>query len=516
VLAGDGQSALAPAVDASIIRIDGDAIEFSHPLLAAAAYTLPGPERRRRWHDRLAEVVDDPEARGRHLALARRGTDREVAEALHAAAKTARNRGATATAGQLYLDAIRRLPADATALRAKWAVLASSILQAAGDLDTARAVVEGGLAEVEAGPVRADLLLELAAVVEGDPGGGERALALIEQAFREAGGDARRQAAALLDREQVERSRDRLGDAFEISKEALRYAEASGDESVLAAAHVRTADLEVVLGYDGDPVERFERALELARRAPVEAQHSAMTMLACGLIRRGRLADARPWLADERRRTVAEGDESSRQMVLVWLTELEWLAGRWHEAAAYAREGLELSELGGARMRQGLHMALLGLVEGSRGDLDAGRRLAIDGEVLLHEVGETAYGNYAGQIVGHLELSAGRPAAAVEHLVGAYAVEHGVEGSKRITFVGDEIEALVAVGRIADADALAQEVARRAALLRRPLLAAVAARGQAMVLGAQGHLEEALAAAQEAVDGHTALDMPFDAAGAVP
>jgi DNA-binding NarL/FixJ family response regulator len=197
-------------------------------------------------------------------------------------------------------------------------------------------------------------------------------------------------------------------------------------------------------------------------------------------------------------------------MVLVWLTELEWLAGRWDDAAAYAREGLELSELAGARMRQGLHMALLGLVEGSRGDLDAGRRLARDGEALLHEVGETAYGNYAGQIVGHLELSAGRPAAAVENLVGAYAVEHGVEGSKRITFVGDEIEALVAVGRIAEADALGQEVARRAALLRRPLLAAVAARGQAIVLGTQGNLEEALAAARDAVDGHTALDMPFD------
>ncbi|HET9344384.1 MAG TPA: AAA family ATPase [Candidatus Limnocylindrales bacterium] len=512
VVAVDARAALGPAIEVSIIRLDGDAIEFTHPLLAAAAYAAPDTDRRRRYHAKLSNAVSDPEARGRHLALARRGPDLEVAQALHDAAQSARMRGATATAGELLVEAIGRLPDDEVERRAEWAVPASVILQAAGDLEGARSIVARSLGEVAAGPIRADLLLELADIVESDPGGGERTLELIEEAFREAGDDPRRQAAALLDREQVERSRDRLADAFAIAKEAVALAEVTGDEPLLAAAHVRTADLDVVLGYDGDPIERFGRALDLASRAPVEAQHSAMTMLACGLIRRGRLDDARPWLVDERRRTIAEGDESSRQMVLVWLTELEWLAGRWDDAATHAREGLELSQLAGARMRQGLNMAMLGLVEGSRGDLDRGRRLAADGRAILDEVGETAYGNYAGQVLGFLELSAGNIAAAIDHLVGAYEVEHGVEGSKRITFIGDEIEALVAAGRLGDADALAQEVGRRGRVLRRPLLDAVAARGRAIVLGAQGRLDEAIAAAQEAVEGHAALNMPFDRA----
>ena len=43
-------------------------IRFSHPLLAAALYNNLGAERQR-IHARIAEIVDDPIARARHLAL---------------------------------------------------------------------------------------------------------------------------------------------------------------------------------------------------------------------------------------------------------------------------------------------------------------------------------------------------------------------------------------------------------------------------------------------------------------
>jgi hypothetical protein len=101
---------LQPAVDAAIVRMDSSRIEFTHPLLAAAAYSLPGSAERGTWHARLAEAVNEPEARARHLALATPGPDPAVAEILHAAGQHARSRGAPAAAGELFAEAIHRLP----------------------------------------------------------------------------------------------------------------------------------------------------------------------------------------------------------------------------------------------------------------------------------------------------------------------------------------------------------------------------------------------------------------------
>src|SRR6185437_7727856 len=92
---------LQPAVQANVIRIDGPAIEFVHPLLAAAAYNTATPEQRKRWHARIAEVAPDPETRARHLAFARPEPDGEVAAELAEAARHALQRGAPGVAGAL-------------------------------------------------------------------------------------------------------------------------------------------------------------------------------------------------------------------------------------------------------------------------------------------------------------------------------------------------------------------------------------------------------------------------------
>ena len=53
-----------------VIAIDGNRIHFAHPLLARGVYTEATPGQRRTMHRRLAEIVDEPELRARHLALA--------------------------------------------------------------------------------------------------------------------------------------------------------------------------------------------------------------------------------------------------------------------------------------------------------------------------------------------------------------------------------------------------------------------------------------------------------------
>ncbi len=59
---------LAPALDARVVELDGERIRFTHPLLAAGVYDAASPLRRVEIHRRLAELLDDPEARAWQLA----------------------------------------------------------------------------------------------------------------------------------------------------------------------------------------------------------------------------------------------------------------------------------------------------------------------------------------------------------------------------------------------------------------------------------------------------------------
>ena len=499
---------LAPAVRGSVVRIDDGSVDFVHPLLAAAAYAAAGPDERRQWHARIADVSTDPERRARHLAFSRRGPDAEVAAVLASAARSARDRGAPTAAADLYSQALARLPGVEGGGEGQEPAIERAVLVATGEGNRARRLLEASIAELPAGPARCDLLLLLAPLVEGDEAGGQARLRLLQQALAEAGDDPRRTAAALLDLEQWERHRDRSPDALPLVRRALALAEEIGDEGLLAAAHVRAADLEVVMGLGGEPIARFQRALELGDRVHVEIEHSARSMLAVCLIRAARLEEARPYLLFERARAIAEGDEASHAWECLFLAELEWFGGRWDDAAAYAAEGLEVAQQAGLRLREGALLSLVALVESSRGDPERARALARRAVAILEEVDEVSYGNYARQMLAFLELSVGNAAAAHEQLE-TYPLDR-LEGSKRLAFIGDEIEAEVLLGDVEGAANLTDELERRASALGRPPLAATAVRCRALVLGARGRLDEAIEAAQTAVRIHEELSLPFE------
>ena len=110
---GDSAAAIEAAAAAGIVELEGDRVRFAHPLLASITYAQIPPARRRVLHARLAEILEDPEERGRHLALAVEHPDAAVAAALDEAARRARARGAPASAAELWEHARRLTPADA-------------------------------------------------------------------------------------------------------------------------------------------------------------------------------------------------------------------------------------------------------------------------------------------------------------------------------------------------------------------------------------------------------------------
>ncbi len=133
---------LAVAEEAGLLRTDGDRVCFNHPLYAFAVYAAAPARRRRRVHDRLANLVGDPEERARHLALATTGPDEKVAAALEQAADLARSRGSWESAGEL-LELARGLsgpgrPSDAC----RRGLRAAEHYLHAGDRPRARALRE--------------------------------------------------------------------------------------------------------------------------------------------------------------------------------------------------------------------------------------------------------------------------------------------------------------------------------------------------------------------------------------
>lgn len=79
-------TAIELATAADFVTVHGDAVRFTHPLLAEAVIVGAGPGRKKEMHRRLAGVVTDPEERARHLALGAEGSNQVAAVALDEAA----------------------------------------------------------------------------------------------------------------------------------------------------------------------------------------------------------------------------------------------------------------------------------------------------------------------------------------------------------------------------------------------------------------------------------------------
>ncbi|HEX6676998.1 MAG TPA: AAA family ATPase, partial [Actinomycetes bacterium] len=159
--AGGGAEALAAAVAAGIVELDGERVRFAHPLLASLAHARLPAEEQRRLHARLAGVLDDPEERGRHLALAADRPDAAVAAALDEAARRARARFAPDAAAELWEQARRLSPAgDREQARCRGIEAAERHFEA-GEVERARALLEEIVAESPPGRERAYALARL-------------------------------------------------------------------------------------------------------------------------------------------------------------------------------------------------------------------------------------------------------------------------------------------------------------------------------------------------------------------
>jgi len=208
------------------------------------------------------------------------------------------------------------------------------------------------------------------------------------------------------------------------------------------------------------------------------------------------------------RRARELGDESSRPSVRYLLAQVEHLIGNLESALDCAREGQEAAEQSGQPLYAVYNLALESLVEGRPEQArEAARRAA---ELMPAGGGES--GMLAASVLGHLELALENPKAVVACLDPkvALVLREGLGEPAAIRFVVDHIEALVELGRGAEAEGLLDWYEGNARRLVRASALANCLRCRGLLAASEGRLDEAVSAFEEALTWHTKVELPLD------
>jgi DNA-binding CsgD family transcriptional regulator len=517
---GEPGEQLAPALEANVIEFDHDRIRFSHPLLASGVYGAASLSERRALHRRLADAVSDPEERVRHLALAAEGPHPDVASALEEAAGRAHSRGALASAAELSLQARQLTPLDHADERHRRAIQAVAYAFESGDSGRARALLEEALTSAPAGPPRALALYWLGCLEEYE-GDRRAAVELYREALAVAGDDLA-MCSMLEDGIAVALflMREDLPAAAAHARAAVDFADRIGDVSAKMMALGNQGLIDTVLGH-AEGKATLERGVEVERTLEAGGGIGGVRLVAAPSVL---FASALTWTDEfERARTIFtsardhaydRAEESSLPWILLYLGLIEFVAGRWDAAEQYARDGIDIAGQTNQEPQRLSALAVHSLVGACRGDVEEARA-DVDTVLSLAD----AYGAMLARIIGStavglLELSLDRPEEAHQVLgpLGDRLESGGVREPGSVPFVPDDIEALIRLDRLAEAEALLERLERRARRLDRASALAAAARCRGLLAATRGDLDGALTSLERAMSEHERVPMPFERA----
>jgi len=436
-----------------------------------------------------------------------------LASALDQAAARARARGAPDAAAGLAGLARQLTPPESVDDRRSRAIAQADYRSDAGDLLGAVTLLEEVIACMPPGPSRAEALRRLGRA-HYLTGGGQSALRYTEQALREAGADPVLRARAQVDLASVAGAYGDQSVVLAHARSAVDLAEAAGDVSTLAEALALAALHGCARGLqDQDHEALMRRALALEERSDRIRPYLRPTYISAYLlVWADRLDEARSRLEGLRGRMLDQGDESALPVVLFLLSDLECMAGRWAEAARHADEGCAVALANGQHFYRTLAMSAKALALAHLGVVADARKAAEEGLALGRRMMAPAVVSANLQALGFLELSLGDPAAADRHLS---AVARGLAATGAtepgiMRFLPDEVEAVLALGKLDEATALLEPFEERARALDRAWALATGARCRGLLQAARCDLDGAASALEEAVRAHGRLAMPFE------
>jgi DNA-binding NarL/FixJ family response regulator len=497
------------AENKGVIALDGNRIQFTHPLLARGVYTEAAPGQRRTMHRRLAEIVDEPELRARHLALAATSGDVVTLQALDEAAESARMRGAPVAAAELMELAIG-LGGDTADRRLRSALHHFD----AGDHERARAALEEAIERLPGGDLRAEALSRLAVVrLYGD--GYYEASRLLQRALREVHPESPLQVQILITLAYALLQANQPKTGMQMAEEAVAQADRLDQSHLLGLALGMRVILRYLCGHGFDEPD-LHRAVQLEDRdifTPLVFRPTVQRALL--LEWTGRLDEAHQELEVIRRRCVEKGEEGE----LIFIAQHVVLTSIWRGdfvgAGLVADDAMERArQLGGDTPLFLAHSLRTKLATYAGREADA-RQAAGKALEFGTRTGAFRLMERVVAALGFLEVSLGRYESAIttlQPLVTRFDPASTPTELPNAGFMVDAIEALIQADRGAEAEPLIEALERNGAQQDRAWMLAVAARSRSMLLAARGDLDAANAAIARAMAEHDRLPMPFERA----
>lgn len=496
------------AASRAIVGLDGNRVRFTHPLFATGVYTGATPARRRAMHRRLADVIDQPEIKARHLALSATSGDQLTLSALDAAAESTSARGAPAVAAELIELAIK-LGGDTPQRR----IRAGELQFRAGSLVAARRHLQTSLQDTPPGVLRSMALMWLGAVrgYDDDTVGSAETMAA---AADEAGDNAALRLLCLLRMILPLAMLDRLGDAVARAQEAVALADQLGVPNLRSQALSILVFAKFARGL-GEDREALRLALEL------EDPHGGATtwFRASGVAAmmpayRGDLDLALTRMRALQQQLRVGGTEVDILWAAVRISMIALWAGRYPEADAAARDAVERAEQMDARLALVTAWTVQAAVAAYTGREVEARDAVAAAIATSGRIGAPLLAKEPSLILGFLEVSLENYPAALavlQPLLDGFrtAPSCDIQGGG---YLPDAIEALTALGHLDDAEHLVETLEEHGTAHDWPWTRAVAARGRAQVLAARGELPAALEALDRAMTHHARLPMPFERA----
>jgi DNA-binding CsgD family transcriptional regulator len=500
---------LAEAETTGIVEIDGRRLRFTHPLLAHGVYGDAPPAHRRAMHKRLAALVQEPESRARHLALAATGATPTILESLDVAAELARKRGAPAAAAEL-LDLGLELGGDTPARQ----IRAASHHLRAGNPGNARTLLNNAIAQLDSGLFRASALM-LLAVVELFDDSFLEGVTVLERGLREVGEDSALKARMLVMLSFALLNVGRAADALDVVEDAVLAATRSAAPSLSSQALGMRAMARFVQGngFDRSDVQRAIDMMESDSNVPIAFRPTVQHALL--LAWSGELAPARDALADIRRGCAERGAEGELVFVAFHACFVAIWLGELGEANQLAEETVERAEQLGGNVSSFVALTMRAAVRSHAGvEADARSDLA-EATAASVRSGFLAMADWPVTVLGFLEVSLGNYEAALttlSPLMDRVAAQPAATEINAGAFIPDAVEALLQLDRLDDAELLIDVLERNGGRLDRPWMSAVGARCRAMLLSARGDVDEANRAVQRALREHERIAMPFERA----
>jgi DNA-binding CsgD family transcriptional regulator len=500
---------LAGAEDKGVVTIEGNRLRFAHPLLATGVYTDAMPAQRRAMHRRLAEVVDHPELKARHLALSVTNADRDILQSLDAAAGMAIVRGAPSAAAELLELAIG-LDGDTPQRR----IMLGGCLFNSGDGARAADVLNEVLATPAPARMRAEALNLLGVMSQIEDSLIDGA-AQLERALVEAGDDDALRIQILVSLSWVQVRIGQLAASAQNIDEAVSDAVRLGRPELLSRALGMSVMVHVLLG-DGINESYLRRALELEDRT------AALTVMFRPTVHKAMVS---AWTGDHdaaheqfvsiRQSCIERGEEGELVFVSVHSVLNEIWRGDFAGAALIAEDTVERAQQLEGPLQLSAALTARAMVSAYAGCVEDVRRDCREAIGSISRSGSRILENWAVGALGFLEVSLGDYHAAAALFEPLLARVSAAPKATEIFFAGfvpDAAEALIQLRRLSEAERLIDTLDSNGRRLDRAWMLATAYRCRAMMLAVRGDVGAAADAAKQAMVVHDRLPMPFERA----